>query len=63
MTLMVKVKTPIFNTSWEFKDANLVQIWLFQLKSITGYHLDKPNFARILRNKANLRDLKVATGL
>ena len=36
--------TLIFNTNWVFHDACLVQIWLFQLKSVTGYRADKVKF-------------------
>ena len=44
MTLKVKVNDPHFQYQLrESQDAYLVQIWWFELKSITSYHKDKPN--------------------
>ena len=45
MTLKVKVNDLHFQYQLrESQDVYLVQIWWFQLKSITSYHADKSNF-------------------
>ena len=44
MTLKVKVNDSIFNNRWVSQDACLVQIWWFQLKSVTSYQADKQKF-------------------
>ena len=44
MTLKVKVNDPYFQYQLRVShDACLVQIWWFQLKSVTSYHADKVN--------------------
>ena len=45
MTLKAKVNDPYFQYQpWVFHDACLVQIWWFQLKSVTRYRADKVKF-------------------
>ena len=45
MTLKVKVNDPHFQYRLrESQDAYMVQIWWFELKSITSYRTNKPNF-------------------
>ena len=59
VTLKVKVNEPHFQYELsESHDAYLVQIWWFQLKSVTSYRADKPNFLEFwvkisLKVKAN----------
>ena len=45
MTLKVKVNDPYFQYQPRVShDSCLIQIWWFQLKSVTSYHADKVKF-------------------
>ena len=49
VTLKVKVNDSHFQYQLRIsQDVCLVQIWQFQLKSMTSYHADKPNFLEFL---------------